>query len=267
MKPALFRAGCTSSRDRRRELDPMLIPAMFIWLLWACWDWHYLEHLDASSDVALFLNGVSTSEVPLSRDAIVKFDKGIEGVRIDEVKKVHEEGGYRRTVVNGQETLRWHDARDIIQTNHLASFFRDKKTGLEVPTKYQSALNKFQGERYNLYFYKDIEGLFTKFGRDIRKYEINPGLTRREKFGVCEYDHKGPLWALDGHVEQSEAAVVKRHVASVRTNQVFLKHALVALGLGLYWFVAIATSPDMGREADMGEAAYKATQKLRLAAP
>jgi len=213
--------------------------ATLLWLLYACWEWHDVQ--DNRIDTEL-------RSVPSKlRADIEKFNKGIEGVRVDEIKVVHEAGTYEKAYVDGKETVRWKAPRDVVKTNSLASFFRCRQSGRELRPKLLNAVDdkRYLSDRYNLYYYADVKALFTKFGKDIRKFDINPELSRREKFVVREYDSPGPLYALNNHIDSSEDAVLRKHVSNYLTNSFLLKQFVLAVGLALSWFVSHALLDDI----------------------
>ena len=124
-----------------------------------------------------------------------------------------------------------------VSVKRLAKFFRDRKTGHEVPSTLHGALEKFKTGLENLYRYDDVEKLFKQFGQDIHGYEVNPYKFQREKFEVTKYESKFPLWSLGSCVEDSEEEVVRTYVMRSVQMQLLQKHFFALLFISFLFLV------------------------------
>lgn len=219
---------------------PQLVPAFLIlWTLYAVYDWPSSERVGRELES---FNSPQGSTV-ISRDAVTHYPKGIEGVKITEVKTVHEEGGFRKQYKDGKEVLEWVDPSDRLQEVVIGCFVRCTKTkNLLPPSLTNKALDNFVAQRYNLYFYNDLGAVMAKFGQDIRRFEVNPSLSKRDKFSIIEYLCKSPLFGVGHYLEESETEAAQQQIMSVLSTNYFLKHAFILAGLLFTYLVCVADS-------------------------
>jgi len=210
-------------------------------LLW-CWDLGDREGKDAL-EVAKFRNA-SKSAIPTEEGdvpQIINFPKGVEGVRIVEFREEYKLPSLRQSlqsVSSGQLP----EGGTSVERNKIGTFFRDRKTGREVPPAAHKALKRFK-IRTSHYHYDDVASLLRKYGKNIMEYDVFPlpllcRLWSSQKFEIDKYEAKIPLWSVGDVVEESEELAVTSYVTSSVYRGLFMKH-FFAFFLGLFFaFVA-----------------------------
>lgn len=236
-------------------LAPYLL--LYLWTLYATYDWHELNSNRIGRELDRFVRGESSL---VARESVVSLPKGLEGVKISEVKRIHEAGGFRKQYKNGREVLEWQGPKDYAQESTIGCFVRCRGTKKLLPPSFIKALDKsFVAQRYNLYYYADLTSLMAKFGEDIRKFDIHPSLSKREKFIITDYSSARPLWGVGGYLEETEFDAVQKQIKHVFSTNFLLKHGALVAILVLTWLAFVNSATPSPPDAP---SVVRAAQKL-----